>query len=127
MSNELYKTAKSFFTFMDKINEATQHLAYDSALHLKTEKGYIVVQIRQGKIVGVTTGEVPVGYWDLLIETDEKTLMEILSGAISPGTALYSCRLTIPEEKSKHNIVVALFQAIRVTQEHLPRLGMRSE
>jgi hypothetical protein len=38
---------------------------------------------------------------------------------MTPGEAMWEGKLFMPEEKAKHNIVVATFQAIRAAQERL--------
>lgn len=114
--------AERFFRHLIAVPDARRHLAaYDGVLHLRTPRETVLVELRGGDLRQVRAGSESVGYWDLELEADAAIFQRIFQGAMSPGAAMWEGRLFMPEEKAKHNLVVATFQAIRVAQEHLPR------
>ncbi len=119
MSGTVFSLGKRFFEIMGKNSEAREFLDYDSCFQFKCEGMSFVVRIKGKQIEEIREGEYSPGLMDLLIEGDGQTLTDLFKGRLSPANAFYYGKLRIPDQKSKHSQVVALFQAIRKTQEDL--------
>jgi hypothetical protein len=109
-------SARAFFGGLIRNADAARHLEPypDLAVHLLLPSERVVVPLRDGG--ATTTGEEPVGLWDLELEAGEDVFAAIFGGRRTLGESIYAGQLFVPEEKSKHNLVAALGQAIRIAQ-----------
>jgi putative sterol carrier protein len=121
MDDTVLGSGKRFFAIMGQNPEAREHLVYDSCFQFNCGGKSFIVRIKNTEIREIKEGKHSPGLMDLVIEGDEETLADLFRGRISPATAFYYGKLRIPDQKSKHSQVVALFQAMRKTQEDLYR------
>ena len=121
MDDTVLESGKRFFAIMGQNPEAREYLVYDSCFQFTCERKSFTVSVRNKEIGEIKEGKHSPGLMDLVLEGDEETLADLFRGRISPATAFYYGKLRIPEQKSKHSQVVALFQAMRKTQEDLYR------
>ena len=121
MEDTIFGLGKVFFGIMGKNPEARKYLVYDSCYQFNCEERSFIVRVKNTEIGEIEEGGHSPGLMDLVLEGDEETLADLFRGRISPATAFYYGKLRIPDQKSKHSQVVALFQAMRKTQEDLYR------
>lgn len=119
MGNTVFGLGKRFFEIMGKNPEAKKFLVYDSCYQFTCEERSFIVRVKNTEIGEIKEGKHSPELMDLVIESDKKTFHDLFRGRISPATAFYYGKLRIPDQKSKHSQVVALFQAMRKTQEDL--------
>jgi hypothetical protein len=65
-------------------------------------------------------------YWAVELRATPEVFLDIFDGVLSLGDAFYAGLLSAPEEKSKHNLVVAIGRAVRAHQEARLRARRRS-
>jgi putative sterol carrier protein len=121
MDDTVLGSGKRFFAIMGQNPEAREYLVYDSCFQFNCGEKSFIVRVRNKEIGEIKEGNHSPGLMDLVIDGDEETLAHLFRGRISPATAFYYGKLRIPDQKSKHSQVVALFQAMRKTQEDLYR------
>lgn len=119
MDDTVFALGKRFFDIMGKNSEAKKFLDYDSCFQFVSEGKSFIVKVKNGQIEQISEGGHSPGLMDLVIEGDEQTLSDLFRGRLSPATAFYYGKLRVPDQKSKHSQVVALFQAMRKTQEDM--------
>jgi hypothetical protein len=109
--------AGAFFSAVRELPDAAQHLEPypDLVVHLVLPGERIVVSLADGA-ASVGDAKAPVGLWGLELEADEDVFTSIFNGRRTLGQSIYAGLLFVPEEKSKHNLVAALGQAIRIAQ-----------
>jgi hypothetical protein len=109
--------ARSFFSAVRGNPDAAQHLEPypDLVLHLLAPGGRVVVSLADGA-ASAGDANASVGVWGLELEADEEVFASIFDGERTLGESIYAGLLFVPEEKSKHNLVAAVGQAIRIAQ-----------
>ncbi len=114
----VFELAQDFFARLNQDPAATKYLEYDGTLFLRTPEECVRVKVDKGRIQSVESGQGSAGYWDFEIEGEDEIIRAILQARLTPGTAMWHGKIFMPEEKSKHNMAVAYFQAIRTAQEN---------
>lgn len=114
--------AEHFFARLVSTPEAVTGLeGYSLVVHLVAPDQRVIVDVRSHRCERHEPGRATIGLWDLELEGSEDALRSVLVGEATLGEAIYRGCVFVPEEKSKHNLVCALGQAIRLTQERMPR------
>lgn len=111
------ETARTFFEAVKRNPDAAQHLEpYPGlAVHLVLPDERVIIPLAGGG-AAASVSDASVGLWDLELEADEDVFAAIFDGRRTLGESIYAGLLFVPEEKSKHNLVAALGQAIRIAQ-----------
>jgi hypothetical protein len=79
-----------------------------------------IVRLRDGR--PAAHGE-PDPFWAVELRADHDAFASLWSGELSLGELFYAGRVNAPEEKAKHNLVVALSWSVRRLQDR--RAGRR--
>lgn len=113
----MLESARAFFGAVRANPEAAVHLEPypELAVHLVLPSERVVVSLADGG-AAASDGQASIRLWDLELEADEDVFTAIFDGERTLGESLYAGLLFVPEEKSKHNLVAALGQAIRIAQ-----------
>lgn len=114
----LVDDAAAFFSGLVNNEQARRTIAkYPIDLQLVTPGEAVIVRLRDGDVIAVEQGPEAVGYWTLELRGNRDAVDDLLSGAMTLGGLFYRGLLVAPEEKSKHNLVAAMGQAVRLLQE----------
>jgi hypothetical protein len=120
--------AGAFFGALRANPDAAEHLEPypELAVHLVLPSERVVVSLANGA-AAASDARAAIGMWDLELEAAEDVFTAIFDGQRTLGESLYAGLLFVPEEKSKHNLVAALGQAIRIAQSKRQGAGRHGD
>jgi hypothetical protein len=112
----LQREAERFFAATASLPASTRLpiASYPLDLRLRTPTETVRLRFLDGK---PDPASPPSDYWALELRGEGDVFQEIFSGRRTMGQTLYEGLLHVPEEKAKHNLVVALSWSIRLLQE----------
>jgi len=114
-------TARKFFNSLDNREKASKWLkAYDMRMEFDVTDGEpFHVDIRNGRVASVEAGKLKDFSIrdDISIFGEEKYLVLVFEGRLTPATAMFYGKLTPRGERAKHNQAVIAFRLMRIAQE----------
>jgi hypothetical protein len=117
----LLKIAKEFFNRLNDRSDAVKWLkAYDMRIEFDVADGApFYVKIKDGRVIAVEPGKIKKFSIrdDISIVGEEKYLLLIFEGRMTPATAMFYAKVTPQGERAKHNQSVIAFRLMRIAQE----------
>jgi len=106
--------AERFFAGLAAADAGAPMAAFPIDLLLRTPSERALLCFRGGTAVAASD---PDPLWTLELHADRGAFDDLFSARRTLGASLYAGLIAAPEEKAKHNLVVALAWSIRLLQE----------